>query len=115
MRSGIHRYSRLSIVAFILVLGFSRSALAQLSPQDLTPDSYVKLVMDDSSEFYVNVLGHPLNALEWLVNHLSARGLGLKAGQFVTTGVTTEVYMAERGDRITADFGPVGSVSLDFA
>ncbi|HEV8412958.1 MAG TPA: fumarylacetoacetate hydrolase family protein [Bryobacteraceae bacterium] len=61
-----------------------------------------------------NVLGHPLNALEWLVNNLSARGLGLKAGQYVTTGVTTEVYMAERGDRITADFGPVGSVQLEF-
>jgi 2-keto-4-pentenoate hydratase len=61
-----------------------------------------------------NVLGHPLNALEWLVHNLNARGLSLKAGQFVTTGVTTEVYMAERGDRITADFGPVGSVDLEF-
>jgi 2-keto-4-pentenoate hydratase len=61
-----------------------------------------------------NVLGHPLHALEWLVHSLSDRGLGLKAGQYVTTGVTTEVYMAERGDRITADFGPVGSVDLDF-
>ena len=61
-----------------------------------------------------NVLGHPLHALEWLVNHLSARGLGLKAGQYVTTGVTTEVYMAERGDRISADFGPVGSVDVEF-
>jgi 2-keto-4-pentenoate hydratase len=61
-----------------------------------------------------NVLGHPLNALKWLVNNLGARGLGLKAGQYVTTGVTTEVYMAERGDRITADFGPVGSVDLSF-
>lgn len=61
-----------------------------------------------------NVLGHPLNALEWLVNNLSARGLGLKAGQYVTTGVTTEVYMAERGDRIMADFGPVGAVDLTF-
>jgi 2-keto-4-pentenoate hydratase len=61
-----------------------------------------------------NVLGHPLHALEWLVHSLSARGLGLKAGHYVTTGVTTEVYMAERGDRITADFGPVGSVDLIF-
>lgn len=61
-----------------------------------------------------NVLGHPLQALEWLVDSLSARGLGLKAGQYITTGVTTEVYMAERGDRITADFGPVGSVGLEF-
>ncbi|HEY2843803.1 MAG TPA: hypothetical protein VGJ09_09140, partial [Bryobacteraceae bacterium] len=61
-----------------------------------------------------NVLGHPLNALEWLVNNLSQRGLGLKAGQFITTGVTTEVYMGQRGDRILADFGPVGSVDLTF-
>lgn len=61
-----------------------------------------------------NVLGHPLHALEWLVNSLHARGLGLKAGEYITTGVTTEVYMAERGDRITADFGPVGSVELKF-
>ena len=61
-----------------------------------------------------NVLGHPLNALEWLVHNLGQRGIGLQKGQFVTTGVTTEVYMAERGDRITADFGPVGSVDLTF-
>jgi 2-keto-4-pentenoate hydratase len=60
------------------------------------------------------VLGHPLNALLWLANKLSSRGLGLKAGQYITTGVTTEVYMAERGDAITADFGPVGRAELSF-
>jgi 2-keto-4-pentenoate hydratase len=60
------------------------------------------------------VLGHPLNALLWLANMLSSRGLGLKAGQYVTTGVTTEVYMAERGDAIAADFGPVGTAELIF-
>ena len=60
------------------------------------------------------VLGHPLNALTWLANHLNSLGAGLQAGQYVTTGVTTEVYMAERGDRITADFGAVGTVQLVF-
>ena len=60
------------------------------------------------------VLGHPLNALHWLANSLSARGAGLQAGQYVTTGVTTEVYMGERGDRITAEFGPVGTVNVVF-
>ncbi len=60
------------------------------------------------------VLGHPLNALLWLANMLSSRGLGLKAGQYITTGVTTEVYMAERGDVIAADFGPVGAAELAF-
>lgn len=60
------------------------------------------------------VLGHPLNALQWLVNSLSSTGVGLKAGQYITTGVTTDVYMAERGDSITADFGLVGTVDLAF-
>lgn len=61
------------------------------------------------------VLGHPLNALEWLSNSLSSVGQGLKAGQYVTTGVTMEVYMGERGDRIRADFGRVGAVELEFS
>ncbi len=60
------------------------------------------------------VLGHPLNALQWLVETLNAKGLGLQAGQYVTTGVTTGVYEAHAGDRIRAEFGPVGSVSVDF-
>ena len=60
------------------------------------------------------VLGHPLNALQWLVNTLASRGLGLKTGQYVTTGVTSEIYIAEPGDRITADFGPVGTAELVF-
>jgi hypothetical protein len=47
--------------AFVLILLLSSSRLfAQLTPQELTPESYVKLVMKDSSQFYVNVLGHPL-------------------------------------------------------
>jgi 2-keto-4-pentenoate hydratase len=60
------------------------------------------------------VLGHPLNALTWLANQLSSQGRGLKASQYVTTGVTMEVYMGQRGDRIEADFGPLGVVSLAF-
>ena len=61
-----------------------------------------------------NVLGHPLAAMEWLANSLARDGTSLNAGQYITTGVTTVVYMAERGDQITADFGPVGSASVTF-
>jgi 2-keto-4-pentenoate hydratase len=60
------------------------------------------------------VLGHPLNALEWLVNKLASQGIGLKAGEYITTGVTTDTYMANEGDSVRADFGPVGSVELTF-
>jgi 2-keto-4-pentenoate hydratase len=58
------------------------------------------------------VLGHPLNAMHWLVASLRERGTALKAGQYVTTGVTTEIYFGQPGDRIRADFGPVGAVEL---
>ena len=61
------------------------------------------------------VLGHPLNALQWLVNKLSSHGVGVRAGQYMTTGVTSEVYMAEPGDRIRADFGDAGTAELTFS
>ena len=61
-----------------------------------------------------NVLGHPLNALQWLVEALGARGIGLQAGQYVTTGVATGVYEAHAGDHIRAEFGPVGSAEVTF-
>ncbi|MEP7354563.1 MAG: fumarylacetoacetate hydrolase family protein [Acidobacteriota bacterium] len=61
------------------------------------------------------VLGHPLNALLWLANALNARGLQLKVGDNVTTGVTTDIYLAGPGDHIEADFGPVGRVVVDFS
>jgi 2-keto-4-pentenoate hydratase len=33
----------------------------------------------------------------------------------VTTGVTTDIYDAQPGDALAADFGPVGSVSVTFS
>ena len=60
------------------------------------------------------VMGHPLNALHWLANSLRERGEVLKAGHYVTTGVTTDIYMAQPGDQIRADFGQIGTVELTF-
>ncbi len=60
------------------------------------------------------MLGHPLNALEWLVGKLGSHRLGLYAGDYITTGVTTDTYMAEAGDTVRAEFGPVGAVELVF-
>lgn len=60
------------------------------------------------------VLGHPLNALQWLINKLSSRGIGVTAGQYMTTGVVSEVYMAEPGDHILAEFEDIGRVELTF-
>lgn len=62
-----------------------------------------------------NVLGGPLNAVAWLANHLISRDRTLVAGDIITTGAACDVYPAVAGDRIHADFGDLGSVSISFS
>ncbi len=61
-----------------------------------------------------NVLGDPRNVMVWLANELSARGLGLKAGQVVTTGSAANVIQVKPGDEVIADFGDLGSAEARF-
>jgi 2-keto-4-pentenoate hydratase len=60
------------------------------------------------------VLGHPLGVMRFLADDLPRFGLGLVAGDVVTTGVTTDVFEAERGDRIVAEFEGLGTVTVAF-
>ena len=60
------------------------------------------------------VLGDPRTALTWLVNELSAIGVGLKAGQFVTTGTCMVPLEISEGDSVLADFGPLGTIGMRF-
>ncbi len=59
-------------------------------------------------------LGNPLNALEWLVNALCSRGIGLAAGQFVLTGTVTGIHAPLPGESACADFGALGEVRVIF-
>jgi len=61
-----------------------------------------------------NVLDSPLNVMAWLANHLQSRGISLKSGDLVSTGTACEIYQAEKGDKVSADFGELGSVSASF-
>jgi 2-keto-4-pentenoate hydratase len=48
-----------------------------------------------------DVLGHPLTALAWLANHLTARGLSLRRGDIVTTGSLVKSQFPQAGSRVT--------------
>ncbi|MGI9616091.1 MAG: 2-keto-4-pentenoate hydratase [Acidimicrobiales bacterium] len=61
-----------------------------------------------------NVLGHPLNVMAWLADELPRFGRRLLAGDLVTTGVTTDVFEADAGDTIDAEFASLGSVEVSF-
>lgn len=59
------------------------------------------------------VLGHPLDALRWLADNPPVPE-GLQAGEIVTTGTCTGFYRAKEGEKLTADFGPLGTVEVRF-
>jgi 2-keto-4-pentenoate hydratase len=59
-----------------------------------------------------HVLGDPRIALAWLANELSGLGLTLRAGEVVTTGTCIVPPPIAPGDRVRADFGPLGCVEM---
>ena len=59
-----------------------------------------------------DVLGHPLDALAWLANHLAARGLAMKAGDIVTTGSLVKSQFPVLGNRIDFRLPGFGDVQL---
>ena len=60
------------------------------------------------------VLGHPALGVAWLANKLGQHGVALEPGHLVLAGSFTRVVWAQKGDTIRADFGALGSISLQF-
>lgn len=60
------------------------------------------------------VLGHPAMAVAWLANKLAPFGTVLEPGHMMLSGSFTRPVWAAKGDTLHADFGPLGSVSVQF-
>ncbi len=58
------------------------------------------------------ILGEPWRALEWLANHLSARQIGLRAGEFVMSGTCTGIDPLLPGSVATGRYEGLGSVEI---
>jgi 2-keto-4-pentenoate hydratase len=61
-----------------------------------------------------DALDHPVVPLTWLANELSRTGIGMKAGQMISTGTLTGMLAPKAGETYTADFGPFGSVEMTY-
>lgn len=60
------------------------------------------------------VIDHPLAPLTWLANELSCTGIGLKAGQMISTGTLTGMLRPKMGETYIADYGPFGKVEAKY-
>lgn len=60
------------------------------------------------------ILGHPLNALCWLVGHLSRTGAGLKAGDIVLLGSIVRTQWLNRGDSVSVTVQGLGTTGAKF-
>lgn len=61
------------------------------------------------------VLGDPRDALTWLVGEVTGIGIGVKAGELVTTGTCMIPLEVTPGDEATVDYGPFGTISARFS
>jgi 2-keto-4-pentenoate hydratase len=101
-----------SVIANAIVLGGTLTALEgfDLAAEEVACEHNGKIVGTYTA---AEVMGNPLNALAWLANHLSRRGLLLKAGDIVMAGTISKVLRPKAGDTVRASFAHLGSVSIN--
>ncbi|UCH48427.1 MAG: fumarylacetoacetate hydrolase family protein [Betaproteobacteria bacterium] len=59
-----------------------------------------------------DVLGHPLEALRWLVNTIAAQGKDIEAGMVVMTGTMIATQFVKPGDNLKFSVDELGSVEV---
>jgi 2-oxo-hept-3-ene-1,7-dioate hydratase len=60
------------------------------------------------------VLGHPALGIAWLANKVGRFGTVLEPGHMMLSGSFIRPVWANKGDTLHADFGPLGSVAVQF-
>jgi 2-oxo-hept-3-ene-1,7-dioate hydratase len=60
------------------------------------------------------VLGHPAHGIRWVCKRFAPHGIGLEPGQVILAGSFTRPVAVKEGDKILADYGPLGSIEVNF-
>ncbi len=60
------------------------------------------------------ILGDPIHSVTWLANKLATFGHRLEPGQLVMAGSLTRQLRVSQGDRVAADYGELGVVTVSF-
>jgi len=60
------------------------------------------------------IMGHPAHGIRWVCKRFAAHGIGLEPGQIILAGSFTRPVIVTPGDRILADYGPLGKIEVNF-
>lgn len=116
------RYENFSFSLPDVIADNASSAKILLSPQAFLPYatdwSSIKVTLKHNGEDKLKgtgaaVLGHPIYSVIELLNMLAKEGKGILPGQLVLTGGITDAIAIKSGDKIEADYGSFGVLSLD--
>jgi len=73
-----------------------------------------RILRVDPDTVGAGVLNHPAQGIVWLANRLAQYDQTIKKGQVVISGSFIRPIEAMHGSTISADFGPLGTVSVFF-
>jgi 2-oxo-hept-3-ene-1,7-dioate hydratase len=68
----------------------------------------------EESGVAAGVLGHPALGIAWLANKVGRFGTALEPGHFTLSGSFIRPVWANKGDTLRADFGPLGTIGVQF-
>jgi 2-oxo-hept-3-ene-1,7-dioate hydratase len=60
------------------------------------------------------VMNHPAHGVAWVCRRFAPHGIGLEPGQIILSGSFTRPIIVTPGDRIRADYGALGEISVTF-
>jgi len=94
-----------------IVLGAPVTGWQEMNVGDLASKVIVNNQVNDQGNTQ-DALGHPLNSIAFVTNHLQTIGTSLKAGEVVMTGSALKTQFPKSGDTITYSIEGLGDVSV---
>ncbi len=120
VESRFSTWPRMGILAAIADNGVHRKLILGEPITDWTQESIDKTEVSLTADGNVvregnarNVDGGPFGVLAWLANHLNQQGHQLRSGDVVTTGVMSDIFDADVGQRLVANYGPLGTIEIE--
>ncbi len=119
-RIGLHKAKTVDMVADNVLFGRLVLGDKEFSPDEVDlANTPVTIEVDGKTEVSTTgrVMGNPVAAVAWLANRLAETGGregAIMRNDIIMSGSCTRYFRVGKGSSVTADFGPLGKIHVDF-